>query len=327
MGKEDVAISKYLEKCKNVWMLADKTVKARADTLDLYFNKYNGQLTLKSFESFILWLKNKGNSIQTIKSRGTIIRLFIKHCSNNKLCVDFTTDIKLPKLYHGKVKVVPIEDAEKAIILGTEINNSDNKKIKLNKIEARIALRFALRTGLRLSELLNLKSDDVLIEEGVFSIDTTKSHRVDTMPLPIDMLDEIKERMDRKYIFGSLNNFVLNNALHRGGKKANLTIRLHMHMLRAIFCTNQFKNKQSMQTIKDLMRHADYSSLAKYSFAQMDERKSALNTNPVITNGLKPEQLVQFIKDSILATGIKKDLRVKANFIDSKNKFIFEVEW
>lgn len=327
MGKEDVIVTDYLEKCRNVWMLADKTVQARTEAFDLYFNKYEGELTLESFEGFISWLKQRKNTVQTIVARGGIVRQLIKYCAGRGLCDDFSGDIKLPTIFQGQVKVVPIEEAERAIILGCQIGKTDNKLIQKHKKEALIALKFDLRTGLRVSELLGLTPDDILLEEGIFWVDTTKSHKRVAMPLPADMIDEIKLRMKQKHIFEGINPAVLNGILHRGSKKANLSFRLHVHMLRAIFCTTQLKNKQPMQTVKDLMRHADYSSLGKYSFAQMDEKKAALNTSPIILNGLQPEQLIKFVEDAILATGINKDKRLETNFIKGKRSLTFKASW
>lgn len=327
MGKEDAVVTGYLDKCKKVWLLADKTIQARAEAFDLYFNKYGGELTLDSFEGFVAWLRDRRNTIQTIVSRGSVVRLFIKYCASKGICDDFTKDIRLPTIFQGQVKVIPIEEAERAITLGCEIGRTDNKLIQAHKKEALVALKFDLRTGLRLSELLSLTPDDFLLEEGIFWVNTTKSHKRVAMPLPMDMIDEIKERMNKKYIFEGINAAVLNGVLHIGSRKANTSFRLHVHMLRAIFCTTQLHNKQSMQTVKDLMRHADFSSLGKYSFAQMDEKKAALNTSPVILNGLQPQQIMQLVEDAILSTGVNKDKRLNANFIKGNKSFIFKANW
>lgn len=325
-----VAVSEYLEKCKNVWGIADNTIQARTEAFDLFFNKYEGELTLESFEGFVAWLKARGNTVQTIVARCSPLRLFIKKFAVRKgLCEDFTPDIKLPTIYHGIVKVVPIEDAERAIILGTQIGRTDNKKIQAHKREAVVALRFCLRTGLRMSELLNLKPDDIFLEEGMYWVDTTKSHRREAQGLPMDMIEDIKQRMKKDFIFGGITQQSLNGCLHRGSKKAGLSIRLHLHSLRAIFCTTQLKNKQPLQIVKALMRHADFSSLGKYSFAEMDDMKMAINTNPIVREGLSTDQIIQLVKDAINSTGVSKDKRIQTNTIESikDRKFTFTLQW
>lgn len=306
--KDEVLVTEFLNKCRDVWGLAPKTLQARAEAYDLYFNKYQGAFTLESFEGFLAWMKARNNTVQTRVSRASAVRLLVKYAVRKGFCEDFTSDIKLPVIYSESPQVVPSPDAERAALAGTEIGKTDNKKIREHKIIGRIALRFDLRTGLRKSELLGLTPADLRLEQGYFYVRTTKSHKTVAQPLTWDMVDEMKEwikdMQPSEKIF-KISAAALNGFLHRGSKRVGLSIRLHLHSLRDCYCSDQLARRVSMQTVKDNMRHKDFSSLGKYSAAQMDDRIAAANSSPIVEGGLTTEQKVKTLEAIIRNCGIK----------------------
>lgn len=316
----------YLDKCRDVWGLSPRTIQTRQEAFDLFFNKYKGEFTLESFEGFVSWMKGRGNSVQSIVSRGANVRLLIQYAARKGLCEDFTKEIRLPKIHFTPPVAIPLQDAERAIMLGTEIKGVENNTIQNNKIEARAAMKFALRTGLRISELMGLKPEHFRIEECSFFVVTTKSYKTVPMPLPLDMIDEIKGRMNREFIFEPSDPKVLGGYLHIGSEKAQLSIRLHMHDLRDAFCMDLFRRGVPIQTIKELMRHADYSSLAKYSAALLEDKALAINSSELVSRVLEPEEMLKLVEQNIEKTGVKNNEKLKVTVTKEAKRFVFVAE-
>lgn len=317
----------YISWCRDVKGLSEKTIIATTESFEAFFDRYGGELTLESVEGFIVWMRKAGMSAQTMVNRGGHIKRLVKYASRKELCEDFTQDIQLPKLHYKPPVALTLEDVERAIMAGTEILGSENKKIKYNKVESRDALKFCLRTGLRRSELLALKPEHIKLDEKAFFVVTTKSYKTVLMPLPLDMVEEIKNRMEREYLFMPTDAGVLNDCLHRGSKKAGLSKRLSPHDLRRAFIMDLFRRGVSIQTIKDLARHADYSSLAKYSSAMLSEKSHALNSSSLTSKSLGHEDILEIVKTKIQETGILKNKNVKAEIAEKGREFVFRVAY
>lgn len=303
-------VTKYLEWCRKARDASEATLRARSEAFRCYFEKYGGDITLESIEGFGSWMKENGNGTSTRVSRVNNLKLFLRFCIRNGYCDDFSKgldDVRV-RLFSKPPVIVPVVDAERAIILGTEVKGTENNLIQRNKRLARIALRFDLRTGLRRSELLRLKPEDFRIESSYVVVKNTKSGGYEEQPIPLDMVDELKDLILKTkkgtQIF-PLGYQVLNQALHRGSKKAGLSIRLHLHSLRDCFCSDQLTRNVPMQTVKDNMRHKDFSSLGHYSGSQMDDRKSAINSSPIVEGGLTVEQKGNTLETIIKHCGIK----------------------
>src|SRR4051812_15242801 len=100
----------------------------------------------------------------------------------------------------------------------------------------------AFRHGLRVSELVNLRWDQVSLDEGLLSVHRLKGSNDSTHPIPGDELRELR-RLQRsqapgtRYVFTQANGAPITAAafrkmLARTGAAMNFAFPLHPHMLR-----------------------------------------------------------------------------------------------
>lgn len=315
----------YITWCRDVKGLRPKTLQATEESFMAFFDKYEGELTLESFEGFIAWMKKAEMSTQTIVSRGGHIRRLIQFASRKEYCTDFSRDIFLPRIHFRPPEALRLKEVQWVIDSAGEILGTENKKIQYNKVECKDALSFCLRTALRKSELLALKPSDFRLADNCFFVETSKSYKTVSMPLPLDMVEMIKSRMDRKYIFEPTDPGVLDDFLHRGSKKTGISKRLTCHDLRRACIMDWFRRSINIQTIKDLARHADYSSLGKYSASMLEERALAVNSSELTATKLNPQDALAIVKKKILETGILNNENLVAEVTERKGEFLFRV--
>lgn len=132
----------------------------------------------------------------------------------------------------------------------------------------RLALRFALRTGVRGVELINIRGKDLSISDSdpvsskVYLV-AAKGGSAQWQPLPIDMLEELKKHVNDDLVFPvCISN--CSESLKRGAKIVGIpeSINMHVHILRKIFGTS-LARVMPMSLVSRYMRHSDISNYSK----------------------------------------------------------------
>ena len=143
-----------------------------------------------------------------------------------------------------------------------------------NSLTSYLIIRLLWRTGMRVSELVNLKTDDILWKERIIIVRTLKRKGKQERRIPIDQktLDLLKEYLKKrkvksKLIFPFTRQWVF-NLVRKIGKKAGIIRvgkkKLHPHHLRhsfAIFCVKRGMDLRKLQMI---LGHASISTTAHY---------------------------------------------------------------
>lgn len=146
-------------------------------------------------------------------------------------------------------------------------------------IEDRAIIVLLFNAGLRISELLGLKKEDILereLSENSESIRSVwikvsgKGGKVRTIPLnseAVEVLERYMRFLDIKYVKGYVKLFPYSysNAWRKikaVGKAAG--VRVHPHMLRHSFATALLRKKENIVTIAKIMGHESLDTTKKY---------------------------------------------------------------
>jgi len=317
----------YVEEHSAICGLRRETVRGKRDTLKR-FVKWLGSKSFNA-KSCCEWLKHlsdKGWKPVSIKHEVRILRATVRFLfSRGFIKENFSSQIPYPKVHKKPLEIVPAELAEKIIIAGTEPGSGDNWINKKRKKEYRTALRFVLRTGLRNRELRDLKGKDINLEEETFFV-RSKSGNIDVLPIPRDMLGELKKRKDKLQLF-EVTAKTLNYSLKRGGKRLGILTKVRTHTLRHIFCTSLLKRGVPIQIVSRLMRHASVALTdSVYSHYQIEDLKLALNSrHPLILEGLDKKSVFKSIQNAIDSTGIKNDKRFEVEIKNNSKSILIKV--
>lgn len=143
---------------------------------------------------------------------------------------------------------------------------------------------FALNTGLRKSEILNLRWDEVDLNLKciVLGAERTKSKRRHILPLNRNALEVIERRLMEMregcpYVFHREGRQIkcfkraFRSALKRAGIKD-----FRFHDLRHTFASRLIQRGVDLYVIKHLLNHADITTTQKYAHLKLDNMRSAV---------------------------------------------------
>ncbi|MCX6711741.1 MAG: tyrosine-type recombinase/integrase [Candidatus Woesearchaeota archaeon] len=194
----------------------------------------------------------------------------IRFAHQNLLNKDPTFGIKRPK----KEAKIPVVLTKNEVI--SLINIINNHKSKLM-----VSLMYAC--GLRVSELVNLKTNNLDFNERIGHIKQAKGKKDRVFNIPTFLFDDLKaqveyqKRNNQEYLFtsskGRLTSRNLQKIVKNAALRAGIEKQVHCHTLRHSFATHLLENKVDIRKIQELLGHADLSTTQIYTHISREELK------------------------------------------------------
>ncbi len=268
------------------------TKKCSKNTLDAYLRDVN-QFVLycsqngaknvdKITETYILkyieYLTFIGKSDATItRIIASLHSYFNFLLSQEVITKDPTKDIKGPKTTR---KIPDVLDSKEILLLLSQPNGNDYKSIR---DKAMLELLYA--TGIKVSELIDLKINDVNLQIGIIHMNSTKHERIiPVYPAANKHLAEycsiarpaLVQNSDEEHLFTNMNGQPMTRQgfwkiIKHYADKAGIKKDITPHTLRHSFAAHLLENGAQLKDIKDMLGHSDISSTQIY--AQMLKSK------------------------------------------------------
>ena len=148
-----------------------------------------------------------------------------------------------------------------------------------------LLILMAYKHGLRVSELIALKWEQVDFKAGVLHVTRKKNGDAATHPMDSKearLLRQLRKQVDGAWLFVSdrgetMTRFAVNQMLATAGKKAGLEIKVHPHMLRHAAGYELAKAQVPTRTVQAYLGHKNiqhtvkYTALAPGAFKGIDE--------------------------------------------------------
>lgn len=277
--------------------LADQTVKSYLrDNEDYteYVKAYRGvvhpnEITLDDIRSYLASLNRKNLKPSSLSRKISAIKSFHKflllerHTTKN-----VAATIAYPKKRRRLPVVLSISEMQKLI---EAIDGSDAITLR-NR--AMIELNYA--TGIRVSELLNIKLTDLHLEKGLLKV-YGKGRKERIVPVGEQAIVAVKEYLKNArielavkhsspYMFlnqkgNPLNRTMYNEILKGYAKRANITKKVTSHTIRHSFATHLLERGIDLRSVQELLGHANISTTELYTNIHNKEiRKIFLATHP-----------------------------------------------
>lgn len=193
----------------------------------------------------------------------------IKYSYLNILHKDITAGIKRPKR-ERKIPIVLSKDEVKKLL-----NSLENKKSRLM-----VSLMYAC--GFRVSELINLKIENLNFAEKIGYVRQAKGKKDRIFNIPIFLFDNLKTQAEQQkqnnqeYLFsgpnGKLSSRNLEKIVQKSAKKS-LNKDAHCHTLRHSFATHLLEQGIDIRKIQELLGHASLSTTELYTHVSAEELK------------------------------------------------------
>lgn len=269
------------------YLLIDKnysknTIDAYRNDLEMFnkfVNKSINSIDDNDIKSYLKYLKDNKHNERSIARNTSSLRSFYKFLIINKHVktnpMENITSIKLSKKLPD---ILTIDEINKIL----DIKITDNYSVR-NK--AMLELIYA--AGLRVSELINLKTYDIDIEENIVRT-MGKGNKERIIPIGEYATNALNSYLSIRYTFlkKEINDYLF---LNNHGKKMtrqgffkiikklaqdnNIKKDISPHTLRHSFATHMINNGADLRTIQELLGHSDISTTQIYTHISTEKLK------------------------------------------------------
>ena len=283
------------------------------------------KLTALDVEEFIRTEKIKWLSARTCNSHIVIIRAFLnyaKHCWEKVLDFTHVTLMKEPTK-----KIEALTENEKNKLLYYMQN--DKSKDELTKTRDYAIVSILLCTWLRVSELCDIKLDDVKTELQVI----WKNSKLRLVYLFQDHINILRlylflrewKKIKSDYLFCShsgnskwkkLSRVTVEAIVKEAGQKAWLSEPVRPHKLRHTFATDLLRRWWNIYYIKELLWHASVTTTQNYLSVTNRDLKNTQELLNVSTYDNRTQQLDPLPRQYVLDQNEQEAIRSEKHFGD-----------
>lgn len=251
-----------LEKLKNELKLrgfSEKSIKAYMffnEKFLSFINKSPDSVTEDDIKSYLASLIGKYQN-SSINLAFSALSFFYETMLKKDL-----KNIKVPKR-EKKMPSVLSKDEIKLLI-----NSARNRKSKL-------IIKFLYSTGLRVSELVNLKKKDVELNEKIGWVRKGKGSKDRIFILPEMLMDELKEEIeksDNERLF-PVTARAIQKIVSNTTRRAHISKKVSPHTLRHSYATHLLESGIDIRKIQELLGHANLQTTQIYTHVSAEELK------------------------------------------------------
>ena len=227
---------------------------------------------------------NKGNSARTVNRKITTLKSFYKYLiKEHKIKQNPTLKISSSKISKKLPQFVGLADMNKLL---------DKLKFEKNfsAYRDKLIIEVFYSTGIRLSELINIKLTDVDPLKSQIKV-LGKRNKERLIPLTKELQKSIEGYMtfrmkekaiDRSYLFitdsgKKLNPSMVYRKVNELLKGVTTLEKKSPHVLRHTFATHMLNNGADLNVIKELLGHASLSATEVYTHNSIDQLKEIFN--------------------------------------------------
>jgi integrase/recombinase XerD len=222
---------------------------------------------------FLLQMKERKYASSTITRRISAIRSFFSYMlREGKVKKDPSEEVELPRVLRRLPRVLSAEEVDELL----ELPGRSDAPIALRD---RAMLELAYATGMRVSELVNLRLDDVSLATGDVRC-IGKHDKERAMPISATAVQALQEYLElgRPHLARSASEEKL--FLNRRGRKMTrqgfwLMLKKYAeeiglfditpHTLRHTFATHALQRKADLRTVQEVLGHASIATTQIYT--------------------------------------------------------------
>ena len=280
-------IDVFLNFIKTEKRLSSHTVKSYSSDLK-QFSKYLSkecninsdinQVTFQTIRSWIIFLLENNINPRSVNRKISVLKSYYKFLIQEGI-LSYNPMIKIisPKTSKRLPSFVDKDDIQ---------NLLDKVKFENNYIgnRDRLIIELFYVTGIRLSELINIKISDIDFNNNYIKV-LGKRNKERLIPLSNNMTNKLKNYVNEnhisEYLFNNKGKKMYSKLVYRLVKKhLNLVSSIDNkgpHVLRHTFATHMLNNGADINAIKELLGHSNLNATQVYTHNSIEKLKSVYN--------------------------------------------------
>lgn len=210
------------------------------------------------------------NLSESSSSSEVLFLAAIKYAYENIFKINITSGIKRPK----KERKIPIVLSKKEVESLINILNAQKSKLMVSMIYA---------CGFRVSELVNLKINDIDFNEKKGYLRKAKGKKDRVFNIPEFLHEQLKEQAEnqrkdnQEFLFtgpkGRISIRNIEKIVRTAAKRAGINKEVHPHTLRHSFATHLLERGLDIRYIQELLGHSDLNTTQIYTHISSEELK------------------------------------------------------
>ena len=231
-----------------------------------YIKKPPKQITKEDIKQYLAYeISDRKSKPRTISLKRSALKFLYDEIMNKNI-----TDIKTPKIPKSLPSVLTKEEVNKLI------NSAGSDKTKL-------IIELIYSAGLRVSECVKLKVEDIDFNEKIINIKSGKGQKDRVTILSPVTAEHINRYLltlekDDGYLFpgkeGYLSTRNIQKIVQQASKRAGITKKTTPHTLRHSFATHLLENGTDIRLIQELLGHSSIATTELYTHISNKQLKS-----------------------------------------------------
>jgi site-specific recombinase XerD len=234
------------------------------------------QLSTEIIQNYLTTLGAQSYEISSINRKGAVLKSWLRYLFREKVMdTDLMLELQFPQKPKSLPKAVP-QNQMQQIFMQLESETSVDFKTLRNHI----IFELLYGCGMRVSELVNLKTSDLFFEENLIRV-TGKGSKTRLVPMGSRLEKVLREYLRQKITGEFLLSQGSDKPLSRQaiyaliltqGRKHHL--KLHPHMFRHSFATHLIENGADVRTVQEMLGHANIATTQIYTQVSRTHLKS-----------------------------------------------------
>lgn len=275
----EAIVQKFINFLERDKRLSTNTLQSYKRDIEQYIS-YLGDMKLHNIANtnkttviaYLLHLQKKGRATSTISRNLASIRSFYQYSSKNKLIEsDPTYELESPKVEKKIPQILSTKEVELLL--------DQPKCVDLKGFRDKAMLELLYATGIRVTELINLNTEDISLEMGnILCNKGSRERLIPVYPMAITAIAEYLEKArglliqdsNEKALFVNINGKRLTRQgfwkiIKQYKNQAKINKDITPHTLRHSFAAHLLENGADLRSIQEMLGHSDISSTQIYA--------------------------------------------------------------
>jgi integrase/recombinase XerD len=289
-------IQEYLDELIFQRNLSSKTIKAYYYDLTCLYKWLNDSETVletKSVTLYFQWLKKSNLKETTLKRKQFSIFSFLKFLVHRGVLINSPDSLTKLKFKSAKriPRTLPLFEVES--LLHSQLNDIEKLKSQYRRniaIRNNTIIELLFTTGIRIGELVNIKLQDLNLEERTLLI-LGKGRKERLLYISNDVVfQKLRNWLNLRSIFKptsdsffvnkygeGLSIYSIENIFYKYRDLSLINTKATPHYLRHTFATHLLNNGADLRSVQELLGHSSVSTTEIYTEVSIERKKQVLN--------------------------------------------------